>query len=170
MDASVFIAEGAWVIGDVTLGRDSSVWFNAVLRGDVHSIRIGERTNVQDGAVLHGTFGKYSVIVADDVTIGHRAVVHGCTVQSACLIGMGAVVLDQAEIGAHSIVGAGAVVLEGTRVPSGSLVAGVPARVKRSLTEEERQALIQRAARYVEHKIHICRYNSILSERRWSYV
>jgi carbonic anhydrase/acetyltransferase-like protein (isoleucine patch superfamily) len=152
MDASVFIAEGAWVIGDVTLGRDSSVWFNAVLRGDVHSIRIGERTNVQDGAVLHGTFGKYPVIVADDVTIGHRAVVHGCTVQSACLIGMGAVVLDQAEIGAHSIIGAGAVVLEGTRVPSGSLVAGVPARVKRSLTEEERQALIQRAARYVEYK------------------
>lgn len=161
MDASVFIAEGAWVIGDVTLSRDSSVWFNAVLRGDVHSIRIGERTNVQDGAVLHGTFGKYSVIVADDVTIGHRAVVHGCTVQSACLIGMGAVVLDQAEIGAHSIIGAGAVVLEGTRVPSGSLVAGVPARGKRSSSGLRGMWSI---------KIHTCRYNSILSERRWSYV
>ncbi len=149
---TVFIAEGAQVIGDVSIGPDSSVWFNAVLRGDVHSIRIGARSNVQDGAILHGTLNTYPVFIEDDVTIGHNAVVHGCTIHSNCLIGMGAIVLDDAEIGKNSIIGAGTVVKGGMLVPANSLVVGVPGRIRRNLTVEEIQGLRERAAHYVVYK------------------
>lgn len=149
---TAFIEDSAQVIGDVTIGRDSSVWFHAVLRGDVHAIRVGVQTNIQDGVVLHGTFRKYPVIVEDYVTIGHTAVVHGCTIHSCCLIGIGAIVLDHAEIGDHCLIGAGTVVTEGMIVPPKSLVLGVPGRVKRMLTREEVQELEERAMRYVEYK------------------
>jgi carbonic anhydrase/acetyltransferase-like protein (isoleucine patch superfamily) len=131
---TAFIDESAQVVGGVSLGKDSSVWHNAVIRGDVNYIRIGERTNIQDGVVLHGTLGRYPVILEDNVTIGHNAVVHGCTVHSNCLIGMGAIILDNAEIGEHCIIGAGAIVTEGMQVPPNSLVLGIPGRVRRQLT------------------------------------
>ena len=149
---TAFIEESARIIGDVKIGPDSSVWYNTVVRGDVHYIRIGERTNIQDGVVLHGTFNKYPVIIEDGVTIGHNAVVHGCTIRSNCLIGMGAVILDNAEIGRNCIIGAGTVIKEGLIVPPNSLVLGVPGRIKRGLTVEEVQDLQERAARYVEYK------------------
>jgi carbonic anhydrase/acetyltransferase-like protein (isoleucine patch superfamily) len=149
---TAFIDESAQLVGDVSIGKDSSVWHNAVIRGDVNHIRIGERTNIQDGAVLHGTLGLYPVILEDNITVGHNAVVHGCTVHSNCLIGMGAIILDNAEIGEQCIIGAGAIVTEGMRVPSGSLVLGIPGRVARWLSEQEIQSLPERATRYVEYK------------------
>jgi carbonic anhydrase/acetyltransferase-like protein (isoleucine patch superfamily) len=129
---SVFVAEGAMVIGDVEIGEDSSVWFHTVIRGDIHRIRIGKRTNVQDHCTLHVT-GKDPLIVGDEITIGHRAVVHGCTVEDLCLIGIGAVVLDGSVIGKGSVIGAGAVVPPGTVVPPHSLVLGVPGKVVKDL-------------------------------------
>lgn len=148
---SVFLAEGACVIGDVVLGEGCSVWFNAVIRGDVHTIRIGEGTNVQDGCVLHVTNGTHPLVIGRNVTIGHGAIVHGATVEDGCLIGMGARVLDGSVIGAGSLVAAGAVVLEGFKVPPGSLVAGVPAKVRRSLTAEERAQIERSAMNYREY-------------------
>lgn len=149
---TAFIEESAQIIGDVQIGRDSSVWFQAVVRGDVHSIRIGERSNIQDGAILHGTLNRYPVVIADHVTIGHRAIVHGATVRSNCLIGMGAIILDDATIGSNCIVGAGAVVAEGKTIPPNSLVLGVPGRIVRSVTPEEVQRITAQALRYVEYK------------------
>jgi carbonic anhydrase/acetyltransferase-like protein (isoleucine patch superfamily) len=149
--SSVFVAEGAHIVGDVEIGRDSSVWFNAVIRGDVHFIRIGERTNVQDNAVLHVTHETYPLVIGSDVTIGHGAIVHAATLNDCCLIGMGAKVLDNATIGSYSLVAAGALVLEHFEVPEGALVAGVPAQVKRMLTPEERQQIAQSARNYVEY-------------------
>lgn len=146
----VFIAPHATVAGDVELGPGSSVWFGTVIRGDVFPIRIGARTNVQDNSVIHVTTDRHATIIGDEVTIGHRAILHGCTVESRCLIGMGAIVMDRAVIGEGSIVGAGALVTEGTIVPPGSLVLGAPARVKRPLTEDERAQLASSAAHYVE--------------------
>jgi carbonic anhydrase/acetyltransferase-like protein (isoleucine patch superfamily) len=148
---SVFIADGAHIVGDVEIGKESSVWFNAVIRGDVHFIRIGERTNVQDNSVLHVTHEKYPLVVGSDVTIGHGAIVHAATLKDCCLIGMGATVLDGATIGSHSLVAAGALVLEHFEVPQGALVAGVPASVKRMLTEEEREQIAQSARNYVDY-------------------
>ncbi len=148
---SVFVDASAQVIGEVTLGAGSSVWMNAVLRGDVHSITIGERSNVQDGAVLHGMKGRYAVVVGNGCTIGHNATVHGCVLEDDVLVGMGAVVLNGAVIGAGSIVAAGAVVPERMKVAPRSLVAGVPARVKRELTEEDVEGNRMYAARYVEY-------------------
>jgi carbonic anhydrase/acetyltransferase-like protein (isoleucine patch superfamily) len=150
--ATGFIEESAQVVGDVKIGEDSSVWYNAVVRGDVNYIRIGKRSNIQDGATMHGTLNKYPVIIEDDVSVGHNAVVHGCTVHSNCLIGMGAIILDNAEIGENCIIGAGAVVKEGMKVPPNSLVLGVPGRIKRNLTGEEIQGLRERASRYVSYK------------------
>lgn len=149
IDKSVFLAEGARVIGDVEIGADSSIWFNAVVRGDVHWIRIGARTNVQDNCVLHVTHQRYPLQVGSDVTVGHSAVLHGCTVEDCCLIGMGAIVLDNARIHSHSLVAAGSLVQEGFEVPEGSLVAGVPAKVKRPLTAEESAFLMRSAQNYV---------------------
>lgn len=148
---SVFVAEGARIIGDVEIGKDSSVWFNTVIRGDVNYIRIGERTNIQDNSVIHVTHQKYPTIIGSNVTIGHNAVIHACTIYDYCLIGMGAVVLDDAKVGPTSIVAAGAVVTMRMVVPEGVLVAGIPARVVRELTPEEKKSLVQSAQNYVEY-------------------
>jgi carbonic anhydrase/acetyltransferase-like protein (isoleucine patch superfamily) len=145
---TAFVAGGAWVIGDVEVGEDAGIWFNAVLRGDINVIRVGARSNVQDGCVLHVT-RELPAIVGDDVTVGHKAMLHGCTVGNGSLIGMSAVVLDNARVGSFAIVAAGAVVKENFVVPEGTLVAGVPARVVRELTEEERRFLLQSARNYV---------------------
>lgn len=127
-----FIAENATIVGDVRMGRECSVWFNAVIRGDVHSIRIGDKVNIQDGAVLHCTYQKAPLVIGNRVSIGHRALVHGCTLHDNVLIGMGAIVMDHAVIHSGSIIGAGSVVLENTVVEEGWIWAGVPAKpVKR---------------------------------------
>jgi carbonic anhydrase/acetyltransferase-like protein (isoleucine patch superfamily) len=148
----VFVADGVSVIGDVELGNDVSLWFGTVLRGDVHFIRIGSRTNIQDNSVLHVTNGKHPTVVAEEVTIGHAAIVHGCTVKRGALIGMGSRILDGAVVGEQALVAAGAVVSEGMVVPPRTLVAGVPAKVKRSLTEAELQRLEESWKHYVELK------------------
>ncbi len=151
IDPSVFIAEGAQIIGDVILEEDCSVWFNAVIRGDVNSVRIGKRTNIQDGCLLHVTHQKYPLVIGSNVTIGHGAIVHGAVIQDYCLIGMGARVLDDAHVGPYALVAAGSVVLEHFVVPEGSLVAGVPAKVLRSLRKEERERLTQSAQNYINY-------------------
>ncbi len=148
---TVFVLDGVRIIGDVEIGERSSVWFNTVIRGDVHYIRIGKRTNIQDNSSLHVTKDTYPLIIGDDVTVGHAVVLHGCTVKDRCLIGMGAVILDDAEIGEDSIVGAGALVTEGTNVPAGSLVIGMPARVSRRLRPEEISRILRSANNYIEY-------------------
>ena len=144
----VLILPGAAVNGDVTLGRGCSVWYNAVIRGDVSPVIIGENTNIQDNAVLH-TSHDLPLVLGRGVTVGHGAILHSCTVEDNVLIGMGAIVLDGAVIGRDSIVGAGALVTKNTRVPPGSMVLGSPARVKRPLTEEEIAAIRENAREYV---------------------
>lgn len=146
---SVFIAQTAVIIGDVVIGRDSGVWFNTVIRGDVDIIRIEERTNIQDGCILHVTTNKYSLHIGSDVTVGHNAIVHGCTVKDKVLIGMGAIVLDNATVNSNSLVAAGSVVKEGFEVPEGVLVAGVPAKIIRDLTGDEINSIIKSAAGYM---------------------
>lgn len=131
-----FIAPNATIVGDVIMGDDCSVWFNSVVRGDVNSIRIGNKVNIQDGAVIHCTFKRTKTIIGSSVSIGHNAIVHGCTVAENVLIGMGAIVMDNAEIGSNSIIAAGAVVLESTRVESGSIYAGVPAKKVKDISQE----------------------------------
>lgn len=148
---SVFIAEGARIIGDVEIGKDSSVWFNTVIRGDVHYIRIGERTNIQDNSVIHVTNKKYPTHIGSNVTIGHNAVIHACTIYDYCLIGMGAIILDDAKIGPYSLIAAGALVTMGSVIPEGVLAAGIPAKVIRSLTEDEKHTLMQSAQNYVDY-------------------
>jgi gamma-carbonic anhydrase len=160
IDPTVFIADGAQIIGDVTIGRDSSIWYNAVVRGDVNFIRIGERTNVQDSAVLHVTHEKFPLLVGSSVTVGHGAVLHAALIHDYCLIGMNATVLDDAEVGPYALVAAGAVVLGGTVIPEGMLAGGVPARVLRPLTEEEKEGLRQSARSYVDY---VAEYRKCLS-------
>jgi len=145
-----WVAPGATVVGDVELGRDSSVWYGCVLRGDVHGIRVGARTNLQDGSVVHVTAGRFAAEIGDEVSVGHRAVVHGCRVGAGALIGIGAIVLDGAEIGEEALVGAGALVVPGGVVPAGALVLGAPARVVRELSRAERAEQRERTLRYVE--------------------
>ncbi|HEV7406327.1 MAG TPA: gamma carbonic anhydrase family protein [Chthoniobacteraceae bacterium] len=145
---SVFIAPGATVVGDVTIGEESSVWFSAVVRGDINSIVIGARTNIQDGAVVH-LDSIYGTQIGDYVTVGHRAIVHACKIEDEVLVGMGAIVLDGAIVGAQSLIGAGALVTGGKVIPAGSLVLGSPAKVVRALTAEERGDLKRWAERYV---------------------
>lgn len=145
----VYIAEGAKIIGDVTIGEDSSVWYNAVIRGDSNSIVIGENTNVQDNAVLH-TSHSHALTIGDNVTIGHGAIVHGCTVGNNVLIGMGAIILDGAVIEDNCIIGAGALVTQGKVMSEGSLVLGNPAKVVRKISEEEKEAIIENADEYCE--------------------
>lgn len=145
-----FVAPTAVVIGDVELGPQSSLWFHTVARGDVHHIRIGARTNVQDACALHVTGGRHPLHIGDDVSIGHRAVVHGCTVGDRVLVGMGAVVLDGASIGEDSIVGAGALVPEGAQFPPGSVLLGVPARRLRGVTAAERERILHTRDDYLE--------------------
>lgn len=145
-----FVAENATVIGNVKLGAHASVWYGCVVRGDVGSISIGARTNVQDLSVIHVTGGQHDTRIGDDVTIGHRVILHGCTVQDRVLIGMGAIVLDGAVIESDCLIGAGAVVTPGTVIPSGSMALGSPARVVRPLKQSEREFLLKSAAGYVE--------------------
>lgn len=145
---SVFLAEGSVVAGDVEIGEGSSLWFGAVVRGDVNWIRIGARTNVQDQSVVHVSGGTHPTVVGDDVTVGHRAVLHACTVHDRCLVGIGAVVLDGAVIGPDAMVGAGSLVPPGMVVPPGKLALGSPARVKRDLGPEEIAFLRTSAERY----------------------
>lgn len=148
---SAFIEETAVVIGDVVIGEDSSVWFNAVIRGDVHYIRIGKRTNIQDLSVIHVTHDTHPTILGDDVTVGHHVVLHGCTIHDRVLVGMGSIIMDGALIGEDCLVGAGALVTEGTIVPPKSLILGVPAKVKRALTEAESAWLRESAQNYVRY-------------------
>jgi carbonic anhydrase/acetyltransferase-like protein (isoleucine patch superfamily) len=138
---TAFIEESARVIGDVHIGEHSSVWFNAVVRGDVFYIRIGNRTNIQDGTVIHVTNGTHATILEDEVTIGHNVTLHGCHVERGSLIGIGSIVMDGVRVGAHSLVAAGSLLSPGTQVPARSLVMGQPARVKRPLTDEEVEGL-----------------------------
>jgi carbonic anhydrase/acetyltransferase-like protein (isoleucine patch superfamily) len=149
IDATAWIADDATVVGDVSLGPGASLWFGVVVRGDVHHVRIGARTNVQDLSVVHVTGGTHPTVIGEEVTVGHRVVLHGCTVHDRCLIGIGAVVLDGAEIGPEAMVGAGALVPPGMRVPPRTLVMGTPARVKRPLTDEEVAHLRASADHYV---------------------
>lgn len=145
----IFVADTARVIGDVHIGEESSIWFGAVIRGDVHHIRIGRRVNLQDNTVIHVTSAQHPTLVADDVTVGHRVVLHGCAVGRGALVGMGAIVMDQAEIGEEAMVGAGALVTPGTVIPPRTLAVGTPARVKRALTADELDMLRASAAHYV---------------------
>lgn len=146
-----FLFDGAKIIGNVTLGKDVSVWFNSVIRGDVHYIRIGDRVNIQDLSMLHVTNDKYPLNIGDDVTVGHNVTLHGCTVEDGALIGIGAKVLDGSRIGKNSLVAAGAVVREGFTVPPGTLVAGVPAKIRRGLTDEEISKISSSAESYVNY-------------------
>ncbi|MBW2242799.1 MAG: gamma carbonic anhydrase family protein [Deltaproteobacteria bacterium] len=148
--SGAWIAPGASVIGDVEIGAGASIWYGCVLRGDVHRIRIGDRSNVQDGAILHVTRDRFSTDVGQEVTIGHRAVVHGCQVGDGALIGIGAIVLDGARVGEEALVGAGAVVVPGGEVPPRTLVVGTPARVVRELDDNEIEQQRRRTLSYVE--------------------
>ena len=144
--ADCYIAPNATVVGDVVIGDGCSIWFNAVVRGDVNSIRIGNRVNIQDGAVIHCTYLKSQTVIGDSVSIGHNAVVHGCRLEDHVLVGMGAIVMDHAVVGSHSIVAAGAVVLEGTVVEAGSIYAGVPAKRVKAVPQELIDGEIKRIA------------------------
>lgn len=148
---SCYVDVSAQVLGDVILGEHTSVWMNAVVRGDVNSIRIGSHTNIQDCAVLHGMRYVYPVIVGDYVTIGHNATVHGCVIEDACLIGMGAVILNNAHIGEGSIIAAGALIPENAKIPPRSLVAGVPGKVRRELTSDDRDEILKYARNYLDY-------------------
>jgi len=147
--ASVFVAPNATVLGDVVLGEEASIWYGAVLRGDIGAIRIGPRSNIQDACILHLTRGGPAVEVGAEVTVGHRVILHGARVEDRCLIGMGSVLLDGCVIGEESLVGAGSVVLEGTRVPPRSFLAGVPARIKGPIPEDVHARLRESAEGYV---------------------
>lgn len=150
--ASAYIDPAAVIIGDVVIGEDSSVWPCTVIRGDVHYIRIGARTNIQDGCVLHVMRDEHPLVLGDDVTIGHSVTLHGCTIEARCLVGMGAVLLNGVHVGTGSIVAAGALLLEGMQVPPGSLVVGHPGKVRRQLTGIDQASIDAYAARYVEYK------------------
>jgi gamma-carbonic anhydrase len=148
---SAWVAETALVVGDVEIGEQSTIWFGTVIRGDVNSVRIGARSNVQDQSVIHVTARTHSTVVGDDVTVGHRVTLHGCTVKDRCLIGMGTIVLDGAVIGEEALVGAGSLVAPGTVVPPRTLALGSPARVKRPLTATEIAYFRESADHYVQY-------------------
>jgi carbonic anhydrase/acetyltransferase-like protein (isoleucine patch superfamily) len=163
--ASCYVDPSAQIIGDVTLGENSSVWMNAVVRGDVHHIRIGANSNVQDCSVLHGMRYKHPVEIGDYVTIGHNATVHGCTVEDACLIGMGVVILNGARIGEGSILAAGALIPEGTIVPPRTLWAGLPAKQRRELTDKDREAILMYANNYLDYtKIYLAESEGLIAD------
>lgn len=160
IDSTAWVAPSADVLGDVTMGEHSSIWFQAVARGDVHWIKIGSYTNVQDGSVLHVTNGKFPLSIGDRVTIGHKALLHGCTVGNDCLIGMGAILLDGVEVGDNSVVAAGALLAPGKKYPSGHLILGSPAKAVRALTEQEKEEMIQQGWK---------NYHSYVAEYRKSF-
>jgi carbonic anhydrase/acetyltransferase-like protein (isoleucine patch superfamily) len=151
--ATAFIDSSAQVIGDVEVGEESSVWMCAVVRGDVNIIRVGRRSNIQDGAVVHAMLGTHETHIGDNVTIGHAAVIHGCTIDAQCLIGIGAILLNGCRIGAGSIVAAGALIPEDMQVPPRSLVMGAPGKVKRQLSDEEVDDIQRYADRYVGYRL-----------------
>ncbi len=148
---TVWLAPNCTVVGEVSIGEESTIWFGAIVRGDVASITVGQRVNIQDGAVIHGTFGQSDTIIDDRVSIGHNAIVHGAKVGMGALIGMGAVVMDHAVVGEGAVVAAGAVVLEGTIIPPRTLFAGVPAKSRGEVRNELRKHLSKTADRYVEY-------------------
>lgn len=148
---SVFLAEGVRIIGDVEVGKNSSVWYNSVVRGDVHYIKIGEGTNIQDLSMLHVTNNKYALNIGNYVTIGHSVTLHGCTIKDRCLVGIGAIVLDNAKVNSSSLVAAGALVREGFEVPEGTLVAGVPAKIIRDLNEDELNWVRTNSENYINY-------------------
>jgi carbonic anhydrase/acetyltransferase-like protein (isoleucine patch superfamily) len=150
---TAFVDASAQVIGDVEIGEESSVWMCAVIRGDVHWIKVGKRTSIQDGTIVHAMTGTHPTRIGDNVTIGHAAVVHGCTIEDQCLIGMGAILLNGSQVGAGSIVAAGALVVEGQKVPPRSLVMGTPGKVKRLLTQAEVADIRLYADRYVGYRL-----------------
>jgi carbonic anhydrase/acetyltransferase-like protein (isoleucine patch superfamily) len=147
---AAFIADDAIIIGDVEIGENASVWFGSILRGDVNFIRIGAGTNIQDGTVIHVSSKTHSTILENDITVGHRVTLHGCYVESNCLIGIGAIILDGARIGKNSLVAAGSLVTPGTQVPPGSMVMGSPAKITRSLAEDEIAGIQMSARKYIE--------------------
>lgn len=163
--SSVYVAPGAQIAGNVEIGEDCGVWYNAVVRGDSNTIRVGKRTNIQDLALLH-VDKHYVLTVGDNVTIGHSAIVHGCTVGSQVLIGMGAIILNGAEIGDNCIIGAGALVTEGMKIPTGSMVYGSPAKVIRPLREEEIKGILDNADLYVLHAKEAFRKESLLTANK----
>ena len=146
MGENCFVAPNATIVGDVVMGNDCSVWFNAVIRGDVNSIRMGNKVNVQDGAVIHCTFEKTKAIIGNNVSIGHNAIVHGCVIEDNVLVGMGSIVMDNVKVGSNSIIAAGAVVLENTIVEPGSIYAGVPAKKVKDISQELISGEINRIA------------------------
>jgi carbonic anhydrase/acetyltransferase-like protein (isoleucine patch superfamily) len=149
---SAYVDAAAVVIGDVTIGEHSSIWPGTVVRGDVHWIRIGARTNIQDGSVLHVMRDEFPLSIGDGVTVGHGCVLHGCTIESRVLVGMGSIILNGAKIGAGTIIAAGTLVPEGTVVPPGSLFMGHPGKFRRALTDADQKSIDEYAARYVEYK------------------
>lgn len=151
---SVWLAPNAVITGDTEIGPDSSVWFGTVVRGDVNWIRIGAKVNLQDGVICHVTIARAPLTIEDMVSVGHAAVVHGCTLRRGCLVGIGARVLDHAVVGEQSLVAAGSVVLEETVILPGELWAGVPAKKKRNLSPDEQQGLLDTAERYVQYRLH----------------
>ena len=154
VDSSAFVDDSAQVIGDVVIGAESSVWMNAVIRGDVNSIRIGRQTSIQDGTVVHVNHTpSHPTVVGDQVTVGHGVILHGCVVEDRCLIGMGAILLNGCRIGSESIVAAGTLVPERVTIPPRSLVMGSPARVKRPLTDDEVAAIVKSAESYVRYRL-----------------
>ena len=152
VSSTAFIENSAQIIGDVTIGDESSVWFNAIVRGDVNYIRIGKRTNIQDGTVIHVTHDSHPTILEDDITVGHSVSIHGCVIRSRALIGIGAIILDGAEVESDCIIAAGSLVAEGKKIPSGWLAMGAPAKPVRELTPQERKKLLEYAQNYIKYK------------------
>lgn len=149
---TAFVTPDAIIIGDVEIGEDASIWFGSIVRGDVNYIRIGDKTNVQDGTVIHVSSRTHPTILEDRITVGHRVTLHGCHIESGCLIGIGAILMDGVRVGANSLVGAGSLLTPGTQIPPNSLVIGSPARVKRELTADELAFLDRSWRNYVELK------------------
>lgn len=149
---TAFVTQDAIIIGDVEIGEDASIWFGSIVRGDVNYIRIGDKTNVQDGTVIHVSSRTHPTVLEDRITVGHRVTLHGCHVESGCLIGIGAILMDGVRVGANSLVGAGSLLTPGTQIPPNSLVIGSPARVKRTLTDDELAFLDRSWRNYVELK------------------
>lgn len=143
-----FLADNAVVVGQVVMGDHCTVWFNAVVRGDVNSISIGDNTNIQDGAVIHGTYERSKTVIGSNVSIAHNAVVHGCTLEDNVLIGMGAIIMDGCVVGANSVIAAGAVVLPGTQIPPGSIFAGVPAKKVKDIGDDMKAVILRTARNY----------------------
>ncbi len=149
---TAFVTQDAIIIGDVEIGEDASIWFGSIVRGDVNYIRIGDNTNIQDGTVIHVSSRTHPTVLEERITVGHRVTLHGCHVESGCLIGIGAILMDGVRVGANSLVGAGSLLTPGTQIPPNSLVIGLPARVKRELTEDELAFLDRSWRNYVELK------------------